>query len=97
MENIFFKGSVMRDVGIVSTNFSKNFSGSKYVQFISIATFAKANPVTLLEMRVLCAWGRMKIHRTCFHLTNNELMEGVIGVHQCLVTVKANFRRPEHS
>ncbi len=73
---------------IRSIEFPKDFSRSRHVKFISVTLFEKEFPVVLLLMRVRIERGTMEIHRTRIRLSDNALLEGVVGHKHNLAVVQ---------
>ena len=68
--------------------FPRSFSRGPYVEFVEVVLFELECPVVILNLRVRTTNGRMEVHRTRIRLCDNSLLEGVVGVTQCLATVE---------
>ena len=68
--------------------FPRSFSRGPYVEFVEVVLFEPECPVAILHLRVRTTNGRMEVHRTRIRLCDNALLEGVVGVEQCLANVK---------
>lgn len=68
--------------------FPRSFSRGPYVEFVELVLFEPECPVVILHLRIRTENGKMEVHRTRIRLSDNALLEGVVGVPQCLATVK---------